>query len=322
MDHALKGVERQQIPEILVGFEGADDAGVYQLTEDLALVQTVDFFSPIIDDPFVFGQIAAANALSDVYAMGGKPLTALAIVGFPSDRAEPATLRDIMAGGLDKLTESGVALMGGHSVKDDEVKFGYAVTGTIDPRDVRENKNASVGDRVLLTKPIGTGLIATALKKGEAEAAHVEAACRVMVETNRAAAEAVHGSTVRAMTDVTGFGLLGHALEVARASNLTIEFDHARVPILDGAFEYSARGFCAGGLKNNREFFSDDVEWDGNVSEDYRNLLFDPQTSGGLLVFAPEAEAEELIRRLDAAGVVAVEIGQARERSGAFLEVR
>ena len=274
MDHALKGVERQQIPEILVGFEGADDAGVYQLTEDLALVQTVDFFSPIVDEPFVFGQIAAANALSDVYAMGGKPLTALAIVGFPSDRAEPATLRDIMAGGLDKLNESGVALLGGHSVKDDEVKFGYAVTGTIDPRDVRENKNASVGDRVLLTKPIGTGLIATALKKGEAEAAHVEAACRVMVETNRAAAEAVHGCAVRAMTDVTGFGLLGHALEVARASNLTIEFDHARVPILDGAFAYSARGFCAGGLKNNREFFAADVEWDGKVSEDYRNHPF------------------------------------------------
>ena len=312
---------RQTIPEILVGYEGADDAGVYQLAEDLALVQTVDFFSPIVDDPFIFGQIAAANALSDVYAMGGKPLTALAIVGFPSNRAEPATLRDIMAGGLDKLNESGVALLGGHSVKDDEVKFGYAVTGTIDPRDVLQNKNASVGDRVLLTKPIGTGLISTALKKGEADANHVEAASRMMVETNRAAAGAVQGSAVRAMTDITGFGLLGHALEVARASNLTIEFDHARVPILDGALEYSSRGFCAGGLKNNREFFSADVEWGETVSEDYRNLLFDPQTSGGLLVFAPQTEAEEIIRRFDAAGVVAVEIGQAREISGALLEV-
>ena len=188
MDQALKAVGRQTIPEILVGYEGADDAGVYQLAEDLALVQTVDFISPIVDDPFIFGQIAAANALSDVYAMGGKPLTALAIVGFPSNRAEPATLRDIMAGGLDKLNESGVALLGGHSVKDDEVKFGYAVTGTIDPRDVLQNKNASVGDRVLLTKPIGTGLISTALKKGEADANHVEAASRMMVETNRAAA--------------------------------------------------------------------------------------------------------------------------------------
>ncbi len=322
MDQALKAMPRQTMPEILVGFEGADDAGVYQLAEDLALVHTVDFFSPIVDDPFVFGQIAAANALSDVYAMGGKPLTALAIVGFPSKSAEPSTLRDIMAGGLDKLNESGVALMGGHSVKDDEVKFGYAVTGTIDPRDVRQNKNASVGDRVLLTKPLGTGLIATALKNGEAEAAHVEAASRMMVETNRAAAAAIHGSTVRAMTDVTGFGLLGHALEVARASQLTIAFDHARVPILDGALGYSARGFCAGGLKNNREFFSGDVEWAGGVSEDYRNLLFDPQTSGGLLVFAPEADADELILRLDAAGVLAAEIGRAGEISGALLEVR
>jgi len=309
------------MPEILVGFEGADDAGVFQLTEDRALVQTVDFFSPIVDDPFVFGQIAAANALSDVYAMGGKPLTALAIVGFPMERAGPAVLSDIMAGGLYKLNESGVALMGGHSVKDDEVKFGYAVTGIIDPRDICQNKNASVGDCVLLTKPIGTGLISTALKKGKAEKAHVESASRVMVETNRAAAEVLHGSTVRAMTDVTGFGLLGHAMEVARASNLTIEFDHAHVPVLEGALEYSARGFLAGGLKNNRKFFSDNVKWAGNVSEEYRNLFFDPQTSGGLLVFAPEGEAEKLIGRFEESGVEAVKIGLVRDLSDELLKV-
>ena len=321
MDQALKTLPRQTIPEVLVGYEHADDAGVYQLTDDLALVQTVDFFSPIVNDPFVFGQIAAANALSDVYAMGGKPLTALAIVGFPIKAAEPETLRDIMAGGLDKLTESGVALMGGHSVRDDEVKFGYSITGTVHPKDIRENEAARVGERVFLTKPLGTGLIATALKKAEAEQEHVDGAVRVMIETNRKAAEVVSGYPVRAVTDITGFGLLGHAMEVARASDLSIEFDHRRIPLLPGALDYSSRGFCAGGLKANREFFSCNVTWMSDVAEDHRNLLFDPQTSGGLLLFVPEANCSDLLDSLAADGVGAVEVGFTKKFESTFLHV-
>ncbi len=309
MDRALNTLPRQSIPQVLVGFEGADDAGVYRLTDELALVQTVDFFSPIVDDAFTFGQIAAANALSDIYAMGGKPLTALAIVGFPSTTAEPEVLGDIMAGGLDKLNECGVALLGGHSVRDDEIKFGYAVTGTIAPGAIRDNGGAVPGDRILLTKPLGTGLIATALKKGDADPGHVDGAVAVMVETTRAAAEAVADSRVRTMTDITGFGLLGHGLEVARASDVTLDIDHTRIRVLEGALEYSARGYCAGGLKSNRDFFSPDVTFGDGVSEDYRNLLFDPQTSGGLLIFAPAAGADTLVTALRSAGVVAVEIG-------------
>jgi len=218
LDRALKGLELQEIPDILVGFDQADDAGVYRLTDTLALVQTVDFFSPIIDDAFAFGQIAAVNALSDIYAMGATPLTALSIVGFPEGVAEPSVLREIIEGGLDKLNECNVALLGGHSVKDEEIKFGYAVTGTVDPTAIRQNSAARAGDRVLLTKRLGTGLIATALKKGQADNAHVEVAVRSMLETNRKAAEIVSGFDVRAMTDISGFGLIGHAVEVARAS--------------------------------------------------------------------------------------------------------
>ena len=295
MDRALSGLPRQQIPDVLVGFDHADDAGVYRISDNRALVQTIDFFSPIVDDPFVFGQIAAANALSDIYAMGGTPLTALTVVGFPAGEAEPELLREIMSGGLDKLTECGVALLGGHSVRDDEIKFGYAITGIIDPDKIRANGGAEAGDRVVLTKPLGTGLIATALKRQQAEASHVDEAVRVMSETNKKAAELVEQFDVRTMTDVSGFGLIGHAVEVARASNLSIRFDHAVLPILDGALDYSARGFCAGGLDNNREFFSPEVTWKGDVPENHQNALFDPQTSGGLLIFAHEKESPDLV---------------------------
>ena len=299
----------QRIPEILVGFDQADDAGVYRLTDKLALVQTVDFFSPIVDDPFAFGQIAAVNALSDIYAMGGTPLTALSIVGFPEGVAGPGVLREIIEGGLDKLNECAVALLGGHSVKDEEIKFGYAVTGTVDPARIRQNSAARVGDRVLLTKRLGTGLIATASKRDQAEAAHVERAVRSMLETNRRAAEIVSGFDVRAMTDISGFGLIGHAVEVARASNLTIEFDHKRLPILDGALDYSAKGYRAGGLNNNRDFFSPHVSWKGTISEDHQGILFDPQTSGGLLIFVSETDCAGLIDALGSEDIVVSEVG-------------
>ena len=321
MDRALSGLPRLQIPDVLVGFEHADDAGVYRISDNRALVQTIDFFSPIVDDPFVFGQIAAANALSDIYAMGGTPLTALTVVGFPAGEAEPELLREIMSGGLDKLTECGVALLGGHSVRDDEIKFGYAITGIIDPDKIRDNSGARAGDRVVLTKPLGTGLVATALKRQQAEASHVDEAVRVMLETNRKAAECIDPFDVQTMTDISGFGLIGHAVEVARASNLTIRFDHAVLPILDGALDYSARGYCAGGLDNNREFFSPEVTWKGDVPKDHQNVLFDPQTSGGLLIFAPENESLDLVAALRREGVDATEIGATRAFDKTFLHV-
>ena len=321
MDAALKGIQQQQIPELLVGFDHADDAGVYQISEDLALVQTVDFFAPIVDDPFVFGQIAAANALSDVYAMGATPLTALSIVGFPENGPDPEVLTRIISGGLDKLNESGVALLGGHSVRDEEIKFGYAVTGTIDPARILENRMARIGDRVVLTKRLGTGLIATALRRDEAQAAHVDAAVNSMVQTNRSAAEIISGFDVRSMTDISGFGLIGHAVEVASASHLTIEFDHNRLPILEGALEYSAQGYRAGGLNNNRAFFGSHVTWAGEVPEDHQSIFFDPQTSGGLLVFVSENDAANLVAALEAGGVSACEVGSTRAAEATCIRV-
>jgi selenide,water dikinase len=312
LDRALKDLPLQQIPEILVGFDQADDAGVYLLTDKLALVQTVDFFSPIIDDPFAFGQIAAANALSDIYAMGAKPLTALSVVGFPEGEADPLVLREIIDGGLAKLNECGVALLGGHSVKDEEIKFGYAVTGTVDPARILQNSGARVGDRGLLTKRLGTGLIATALKKDQADTVHVDGAVRSMLETNRKAAEIVSSFDVRAMTDISGFGLIGHGVEVARASKLSIELDHRRLPILDGAMDYSSKGHRAGGLENNREFFSPHVVWNGKVPEAHQDILFDPQTSGGLLIFVSEADCAGLIDALGAEDIEVSEVGRAR----------
>jgi selenide,water dikinase len=321
LDRALKGLQVQQIPEILVGFDQADDAGVYRLTDKLALVQTVDFFAPIIDDAFAFGQIAAANALSDIYAMGARPLTALSVVGFPEGEADPSVLRDIIEGGLDKLNECGVALLGGHSVKDEEIKFGYAVTGTVDPSRIRKNSGACDGDRVLLTKQLGTGLIATALKKDQADSAHVAGAIRSMLETNRKAAEIVSSFDVRTMTDISGFGLIGHAVEVARASNLTIELDHKRLPILIGAMEYSAKGHRAGGLKNNRDFFSPHLSWKGTIPEEYQDILFDPQTSGGLLIFVSEPGCAGLIDALGNEDIAVSEVGVARTPDGTCIHI-
>ncbi len=318
---ALNGIRRQTMPEILVGFDRSDDAGVYRLSDELALVQTVDFFPPMVDDPTLFGQVAAANALSDIYAMGGRPITALSIVGFPTQGIEPGVLRQIMDGGLEKLDECGVALMGGHSLRDEEVKFGYAVTGTIDPDRVLDNSHAAVGDSILLTKPLGAGLIATALKKGQVAEADLDAAVRGMTTTNRVAAETIVKFPVRAMTDVTGFGLVGHAVEVARASRVTMAIDHARLPVLDGALAASAAGHCAGGLHSNREFFGPEVAWKNPVTPDYQDLVFDPQTSGGLLVFAGGEYASDLRDALADAGVSVSEIGEVRPSGPAAIEI-
>jgi selenide,water dikinase len=305
----LGKLARQHDPNVLVGFDHADDAGVYQIAPDQALVQTVDFFTPIVDDPYTFGQIAATNALSDVYAMGGKPLTALALVCFP-DKADLEILERILAGGLSKMIEAGCTVIGGHSIRDEETKFGYSVTGLVHPKKVLANAGAKPGDALLFTKAIGTGVISTAIKKGNAEPAWVDAAVQSMTTLNKLAAEVITNGDFRvnAMTDVTGFGLIGHAREIALASDVSLRISAGRVPLLAGALECVRAGLIPGGLKNNRDFAECLVEYDAGVPEDLRALLFDPQTAGGLLIATPEAPA--LSTALRDAGVAAVEIGQ------------
>jgi len=272
-------------------------------------VQTVDFFPPIVDDAYTFGQIAAANALSDIYAMGGEPKTALAIVGFPSKDVPPAVLGEIRRGGLDKLNDAGVALLGGHSVRDEEIKFGYAVTGIIQTANIKRNSGAKVNDRLVLTKPLGTGLITTALKKGKAASEHVQAAVATMLQLNRRAAEIALQFQVHSMTDVTGFGLIGHACEVAKASQISIQIDSAKLPLLPGALDYSREGLCAGGLTSNEEFFRKHLSISDSIPQVLRNVLFDPQTSGGLLMFCDAVDVDHLLQKLLANKIPAVEIG-------------
>jgi selenide,water dikinase len=312
---------RQNIPGVLVGFENSDDAGIFQLTTDIAVVQTVDYFAPIVDDPYAYGQIAAANALSDVYAMGGQPKTALSIVGFPTKGVDFGVLGDIMRGGLDKLNEAGVALLGGHSVRDEEIKFGYAVTGTVEIAKIKQNAGARIGDRLVLTKPLGSGLITTALKRNKALPEHVQAAIASMLQLNRRAAQIALEFRVHAMTDITGFGLLGHASEVAKASHLSIQVDHQRVPLLPGTLDYSREGFCAGGLTSNEQFFGPLASISHNVPPDLRNVLFDPQTSGGLLVFCHPEDAGTLLRKLLESQIPAVDIGFTAQPSVHLLTV-
>ncbi len=255
----LAALPRVADENVLVGFDTADDAGVYKLTPECALVQTVDFFTPIVDDPYTFGGVAAANSLSDVYAMGGRPLTALSIVAYPA-KGDLEDLEQILRGGAEKMREAGCVVIGGHSIGDEEIKFGYAVTGTVDPRRVITNAGAQAGDALVLTKCIGTGVIATALKRGQAEAAHVEASIASMLELNRRACEAMLEFDVHACTDISGFGLIGHAREMAAASGVTLEIASAAVRFLPGALQYARQGALAGGLKNNREFSSCAVE--------------------------------------------------------------
>jgi selenide,water dikinase len=319
LDAALKNLPRQNLPGILVGYENSDDAGVFLLTPELAIVQTVDFFSPIVDDPFTFGQIAAANSLSDIYAMGGEPRTALSVVAFPTKGIEPSVLGEIMKGGLDKLNEAGVSLLGGHTVRDDEIKFGYAVTGVVSVSNIKQNNNGRAGDRLILTKPLGTGLIATAIKRGKASSEYVTKAIEVMSELNRKASSICVQLKVDTMTDITGFGLVGHALEVCKASHIGVQIDHRRLPVLPGALEYSRAGFCAGGLGSNREFFSQNVHFSDAVPPEFHDLVFDPQTSGGLLIFSNPTDTPQLIQALQQSGIAAAEIGHAREIGGDSL---
>ncbi len=284
---------------------------MYRWDGGSAVVQTVDFFTPIVDDPFTYGQIAAANALSDIYAMGGEPRTALAIAGFPQDRLDPDVIREIFRGGLEKLREAGVALLGGHTVQDPEIKFGYAVTGAIDPARIWSNAGAREGDALLLTKPLGTGVIGTAIKFRRAPPSMMEEAVRSMVTLNRAAAKvlgALVPGTVRACTDVTGFGLIGHASGMAVASRVTVEVDAAAVPLFKGAKDLAGRN-RSGGMKTNRAHFGPFVAVGAGVDAAIVDLLYDPQTSGGLLVSIESTAAERVLEELGAAGVTAVRVG-------------
>jgi len=280
---------------VLVGFDTADDAGVYQLTAELALVQTVDFFTPIVDDPFTYGAIAAANSLSDVYAMGGRPISALSILAYPS-KGDLDDLAEILKGGAEKMREADCAILGGHSVADDEIKFGYAVTGTVHPRRVKANAGATAGDALVFTKRLGTGVISTALKRGIARPPDVAASIASMLALNRGACEAMLAYEVHGCTDVTGFGLIGHAREMAAASGVTLEIAVDRLRFLSGALDYARQGALPGGLKNNREFASCAVEAARELPAEVEDLLYDPQTSGGLLITLPAAQAAALER--------------------------
>jgi selenide,water dikinase len=293
LDRVLASIPRVANENVLVGFDTADDAGVYQLTAELALVQTVDFFTPIVDDPFTFGAIAAANALSDVYAMGGRPISALTILAYPA-KGDLEDLEEILKGGAEKMREADCAVVGGHSIADDEIKFGYAVTGTIHPARVKANAGARAGDALIFTKRLGTGVISTALKRGMARDGDVAASIASMLTLNRKACEAMLAYDVHGCTDVTGFGLIGHAREMALASGVTLEIEVDRLRFLDGALEYARLGAIPGGLKNNREYASCVVETARDLPSEVEDLLYDPQTSGGLLITLPEADAAAL----------------------------
>jgi selenide, water dikinase len=319
----LGKLARQHDPNVLVGFDHADDAGVYQIAPDRALVQTVDFFTPVVDDPYIFGQIAATNALSDVYAMGGKPLTSLALVCFP-DKADLDILERILAGGLSKMVEAGCTVIGGHSIRDEETKFGYAVTGTIDPKKILTNAGARPGDALVLTKALGTGVISTAIKKGQAEPAWIDAAVQSMTTLNKKAAEVIQQGKfeVHAMTDVTGFGLIGHAREMALASKVALRFYSRDIPVLPGALECIRAGHVPGGLVANREFADCVVGYEAAIGDELKTLLFDPQTAGGLLISIEEGECNKLVRDLRDAGVLACQIGNVVESQKPLIRIR
>ena len=305
---------------VLIDYRTADDAGVYKLDEDRALVQTVDFFTPIVDDPFVYGQIAAANALSDVYAMGGRPLTALAIAGFPND-VERSVLTAVFSGGADVLQRAGVALLGGHTVQDQEIKFGYAITGEVHPARIWSNAGATAGDVLLLTKPLGTGIIATALKADRAPESTVAAAIASMLTLNRAASDAVRSlpdDAIHACTDITGFGLVGHACEMAAASGVTIEIEAARVPLLPGVRQL-VTGNVPGGGRTNAQHFGPEVASAAELDPELVQILHDPQTSGGLLLSVNVRHAEAAESALQAAGVPALVIGRVVEAGKARI---
>lgn len=308
-------------PNLIVGFDTADDAGVYRLRDDLALVQTLDFFTPIVDDPYDYGRISALNSINDVWAMAGTPITAMAITCFPKTGVDPSILAEIMRGGLETLNRYGVTLVGGHSVDNAQIMFGYSVTGVIDPNKVARNSGARAGDAIILTKPIGTGVISTGIKNGQASEATIAASVETMLTPGQYAAEAMREFDVKGATDVTGFALLGHAWEIACASKVTIEIDARAVPLLEGALELAAAGMLTSGDKTNREYVGADVEISPSTDENLVRLLFDPQTAGGMLIVVAQDKANAMLRMLREHYAQAQVIGRVSPRGSHSLVV-
>jgi selenide,water dikinase len=322
LDQVLNKLARQHDPNVLVGFDTADDAGVYKISADQALVQTLDFFTPVVDDPFTFGQIAATNSLSDVYAMGGRPISALAIVCFP-EKGDLAILEQILAGGLSQMMAAGCTVIGGHSVRDPEIKFGYSVTGLIHPDRVLINSAAQASDVLILTKSLGTGVISTAIKRALAKPAWIQAATKAMTTLNCKVVEVIHSHSFRvhSATDITGFGLIGHAREMAKGSGVTIHIHSSRVPLLEGALDCVRAGHIPGGLKANREFAECAVSYEGPVPEEIKTILFDPQTAGGLMLSVAPEDGAAIVAALNSAGVPAIQIGEARPKGKSLVVI-
>lgn len=318
----LGSLPRVSHPDLIVGVETSDDAGVFRLRDDLAIVNTVDFFTPVVDDPYTYGLISATNSLSDVYAMGGEPKTAMNIVCFPQNGIDKEVLAEILRGGMDKATEAGVVVVGGHSVADEEIKYGMAITGVIDPRRVIRNVGAQVGDVVVLTKPLGTGILTTALKKAHLREEEYAAAVTSMSTLNDKAARVMLRHTVHACTDITGFSLMGHSCEMAMGSGVTLRLHASALPLLPGALRLALEGYITGGCKRNRTYLADKVQASSSVPQDCNEVAFDPQTSGGLLIAVPEREAPALVRDLLAEGVLAAAvIGEAVPRGEVWVEL-
>jgi len=294
----LAGLPKTEDPRVLVSSDTCDDAGVFRISDDLALVQSVDVFTPSVDDPYTFGQIAAANSVSDIYAMGGLPLSALSIIGFPIETMSHRIMNQILRGGIDKMEEAGVSIVGGHSIKDNEVKFGFAVTGTIHPEKIITNDKAQPGDILVLTKSIGTGVIGFASQIGKASAESLKTISQSMAELNKIPAEIMVDMEIKTATDVTGFGLLGHLSEIAAQSKVTVEIFVDQVPVFDGVFDYLRQGMISGAIERNKEFASLYVTTSPGVSEERETVLYDPQTSGGLLIAVHPDDAGELVSRL------------------------
>ena len=308
-------------PDLIVGFDTADDAGVFRLRDDLAIVQTLDFFTPIVDDPFDFGRIAALNSINDVWAMAGTPITAMAITCFPKKGVDPSILAEIMKGGLNTLMTYGVTLVGGHSVDNEQIMFGYSVTGVIDPNQVARNAGAQPGDAIILTKPLGTGVVSTGIKRAKASPEVVKNSVATMLTPGNYAAEAMRNFGVKGATDVTGFSLLGHAWEMARASRVTIKIDAGAVPILRGALDLAGAGMLTSGDKTNREYVGANVRIAESVSENLVKLLFDPQTAGGMLIAIREDKSDHLLEELRTHYPHANTIGRVLEASDVALKV-
>ncbi len=303
LDKVLCGLPLISDPNVIRGMESLDDAGVYKLTDDLAIIQTVDFFTPIVNDPYMFGQIAAANALGDVYAMGGKPLTSMNIVCFPTQSLDISVLKDILRGGIDKMSEAKVTLIGGHSIDDTELKYGLSVTGIVHPKRLVTNSGAKIGDKLVLTKPLGTGIISTALKAGVVDKETVAKVTECMATLNDKASGLMQEVGVHACTDITGFGFLGHTVQVAKKSQVGIDIDITSIPFFPEAGEFAKQGLCPAGLHRNREFYSNEVKITREVPIHMQDVLFDPQTSGGLLICLAPGKAELLLAKLQQAGV-------------------